>query len=140
TYGLERLAMYLQGVDSVYDLVYSDGQFGKVTYGDVFNQNEVEQSTYNFEQANVEKLFELFSFYESEANRLIEAELPLPADEQVMKASHTFNLLDARRAISVTERQRYIVRVLTLARSIAQIGRAWCREGSRARGARCHEE
>lgn len=119
TYGLERLAMYLQGVDSVYDLVYSDGQFGKVTYGDVFHQNEVEQSTYNFEQANVEKLFELFSFYESEANRLIEAELPLPAYEMVMKASHTFNLLDARRAISVTERQRYILRVRTLARSIA---------------------
>ena len=119
TYGLERLAMYLQGVDSVYDLVYSDGQFGKVTYGDVFHQNEVEQSTYNFEHANVDKLFELFSFYESEANRLIEAELPLPAYEMVMKASHTFNLLDARRAISVTERQRYILRVRTLARAIA---------------------
>ncbi|NLY59441.1 MAG: glycine--tRNA ligase subunit alpha [Gammaproteobacteria bacterium] len=119
TYGLERLAMYLQGVDSVYDLVYSDGPFGKVTYGDVFHQNEVEQSTYNFEYANVDKLFELFSFYESEANRLIEAELPLPAYEMVMKASHTFNLLDARRAISVTERQRYILRVRTLARAIA---------------------
>ncbi len=119
TYGLERLAMYLQGVDSVYDLVYSDGPFGVVTYGDVFHQNEVEQSTYNFEQANVDKLFDLFGFYESEANRLIEAELPLPAYEMVMKASHTFNLLDARRAISVTERQRYILRVRTLARAIA---------------------
>lgn len=120
TYGLERLAMYLQGVDSVYDLVYSDGQFGKVTYGDVFHQNEVEQSIYNFEQANVDKLFELFDFYESEAERLIALELPLPTYEMVLKASHTFNLLDARRAISVTERQRYILRVRNLARAVAQ--------------------
>jgi glycyl-tRNA synthetase alpha chain len=120
TYGLERLAMYLQGVDSVYDLVYSDGPFGKVTYGDVFHQNEVEQSTYNFEHANVEKLLELFDFYECEANRLMVTELPLPAYEMVIKASHTFNLLDARRAISVTERQRYILRVRALSRAIAQ--------------------
>ena len=120
TYGLERLAMYLQGVDSVYDLVWTKGQFGTVTYGDVFHQNEVEQSTYNFEYANVEKMFELFDFYEAEATRLIEAELPLPAYEQVIKASHSFNLLDARGAISVTERQRYILRVRTLARSIGQ--------------------
>lgn len=120
TYGLERLAMYLQGVDSVYDLVYSDGPFGKVTYGDVFHQNEVEQSTYNFEHANVEKQLELFDFYESEANRLIAAELPLPAYEMVIKASHTFNLLDARRAISVTARQQYILRVRSLSRAIAQ--------------------
>ncbi len=120
TYGLERLAMYLQGVDSVYDLVWTKGQFGTVTYGDVFHQNEVEQSTYNFEQAPVDKLFEFFDFYESEANRLIQAELALPAYEQVVKASHTFNLLDARGAISVTERQRYILRVRTLARAIAQ--------------------
>ncbi|KRI43677.1 glycine--tRNA ligase subunit alpha, partial [Acinetobacter baumannii] len=120
TYGLERLAMYLQGVDSVYDLVWTKGQFGTVTYGDVFHQNEVEQSTYNFEYAPVDKLFELFDFYESEANRLMEAKLPLPAYEQVVKASHTFNLLDARGAISVTERQRYILRVRTLARAIAQ--------------------
>ena len=120
TYGLERLAMYLQGVDSVYDLVWTKGQFGTVTYGDVFHQNEVEQSTYNFEYAPVEKLFELFDFYESEAVRLIEAKLSLPAYEQVVKASHTFNLLDARGAISVTERQRYILRVRTLARAIAQ--------------------
>lgn len=120
TYGLERLAMYLQGVDSVYDLIWTDGPFGKVTYGDVFHQNEVEQSTFNFEHANVPKLFELFDFYESEANRLIELELPLPTYEMVLKASHTFNLLDARRAISVTERQRYILRVRTLARAVAQ--------------------
>lgn len=120
TYGLERLAMYLQGVDSVYDLVWTKGQFGTVTYGDVFHQNEVEQSTYNFEYAPVEKLFELFDFYESEATRLIEAELSLPAYEQVVKASHTFNLLDARGAISVTERQRYILRVRGLSRAIAQ--------------------
>ncbi|MFX4335928.1 glycine--tRNA ligase subunit alpha, partial [Acinetobacter baumannii] len=93
TYGLERLAMYLQGVDSVYDLVWTDGPFGKVTYGDVFHQNEVEQSTFNFEHANVPKLFELFDFYESEANRLIALELPLPTYEMVLKASHTFNLL-----------------------------------------------
>ena len=120
TYGLERLAMYLQGVDSVYDLVWTKGQFGTVTYGDVFHQNEVEQSTYNFEYANVEKMFDLFDFYEAEATRLMEAELPLPAYEQVIKASHSFNLLDARGAISVTERQRYILRVRTLARAIAQ--------------------
>ncbi len=120
TYGLERLCMYLQGVDSVYDLIWTDGPFGKVTYGDVFHQNEVEQSTYNFEHANVAKLFELFDFYESESNHLMAAELPLPAYEMVVKASHTFNLLDARGAISVTERQRYILRVRGLARAIAQ--------------------
>ncbi|WP_068829001.1 glycine--tRNA ligase subunit alpha [Pseudomonas sp. BMS12] len=120
TYGLERLAMYLQGVDSVYDLVYSDGPFGKVTYGDVFHQNEVEQSTFNFEHANVDKLFDLFDFYEAEANRLMDLQLPLPAYEMVIKASHSFNLLDARRAISVTARQQYILRVRTLSRNIAQ--------------------
>ncbi len=120
TYGLERLAMYLQGVDSVYDLVWTDGPFGKVTYGDVFHQNEVEQSTYNFEHANVDKLFELFDFYEAEANRLIDLQLPLPTYEMVVKASHTFNLLDARRAISVTARQQYILRVRALARAVAQ--------------------
>jgi glycyl-tRNA synthetase alpha chain len=120
TYGLERLCMYLQGVDSVYDLVWTDGPFGKVTYGDVFHQNEVEMSTFNFEHANVTKLFELFDYYEAESNSLMEKELPLPAYEMVVKASHTFNLLDARRAISVTERQRYILRVRTLARNIAK--------------------
>lgn len=120
TYGLERLAMYIQGVDSVYDLVWADGEFGKITYGDVFHQNEVEQSTYNFEHANVAKLFELFDFYESEADKLVAVNLPLPAYEMVLKASHTFNLLDARGAISVTERQRFILRVRTLARKVAE--------------------
>ncbi|OOR89762.1 glycine--tRNA ligase subunit alpha [Moraxella caviae] len=119
TYGLERLAMYIQGVDSVYDLVWADGEFGRVTYGDVFHQNEVEQSTYNFEHANVDKLFELFDFYESEADKLVDVALPLPAYEMVLKASHTFNLLDARGAISVTERQRFILRVRNLAKKVA---------------------
>lgn len=119
TYGLERLAMYIQGVDSVYDLVWTDGEFGRVTYGDVFHQNEVEQSTYNFEYADVNKLFELFDFCEKEADRLVGVNLPLPAYEMVLKASHSFNLLDARGAISVTERQRFILRVRTLARKVA---------------------
>ncbi|MPY08498.1 glycine--tRNA ligase subunit alpha [Moraxella catarrhalis] len=119
TYGLERLAMYIQGVDSVYDLVWADGEFGRVTYGDVFHQNEVEQSTYNFEYADISKLFELFDFYEHEADRLVGVNLPLPAYEMVLKASHAFNLLDARGAISVTERQRFILRVRTLARKVA---------------------
>ena len=120
TYGLERLAMYIQGVDSVYDLVWTDGEFGRVTYGDVFHQNEVEQSTYNFEHADVAKMFELFDFYESQADKLVGLNLPLPAYEMVLKASHTFNLLDARGAISVTERQRFILRVRTLARKVEQ--------------------
>lgn len=120
TYGLERIAMYLQGVDSVYDLVWTDGPFGRVTYGDVFLQNEIEMSTFNFEQANVEELFQQFDFFEAESARLIDAKLPLPAYEYVLKASHTFNLLDARHAISVTERQRYILRVRTIARAVAQ--------------------
>ncbi|OAV06281.1 glycine--tRNA ligase subunit alpha [Moraxella catarrhalis] len=119
TYGLERLAMYIQGVDSVYDLVWADGEFGRVTYGDVFHQNEVEQSTYNFEHADVAKLFELFDFYEEQADKLVTVNLPLPAYEMVLKASHAFNLLDARGAISVTERQRFILRVRTLARKVA---------------------
>ena len=120
TYGLERLAMYIQGVDSVYDLVWSDGPFGKVTYGDVFLQNEVEMSTFNFEHANVDELFKQFDLFEGESSKLIDAGLPLPAYEYVLKASHTFNLLDARKAISVTERQRFILRVRTLARAVAQ--------------------
>jgi glycyl-tRNA synthetase alpha chain len=120
TYGLERIAMYLQGVSSVYDLVWSDGPMGKVTYGDVFHQNEVEMSAYNFEQAEVESLFATFDTCERESERMIEEGLPLPAYELVLKASHTFNLLDARKAISVTERQRYILRVRTLARAVAQ--------------------
>ena len=120
TYGLERLAMYIQGVDSVYDLVWSDGPFGKVSYGDVFLQNEVEMSTFNFEHANVDELFKQFDLFEGESSKLIDAGLPLPAYEYVLKASHTFNLLDARKAISVTERQRFILRVRTLARAVAQ--------------------
>jgi len=120
TYGLERIAMYLQGVESVYDLVWTEGPHGAITYGDVFHQNEVEQSAYNFEHADVNFLFGLFDQCEKESDRLIEAGLPLPAYEQVLKASHTFNLLDARHAISVTERQRFILRVRTLARAVAQ--------------------
>ena len=120
TYGLERIAMYLQGVSSVYDLVWSDGPMGKVTYGDVFHQNEVEMSEYNFDHADVDSLFTNFDNYERESARMIEAGLPLPAYELVLKASHTFNLLDARKAISVTERQRFILRVRTLARAVAQ--------------------
>jgi glycyl-tRNA synthetase alpha chain len=120
TYGLERIAMYLQGVDSVYDLVWTNGPEGPVTYGDVFHQNEVEQSTYNFEHANVPALFIAFDECEAASQKLIEAGLPLPAYEQVLKASHQFNLLDARHAISVTERQRFILRVRTLARAVAQ--------------------
>ena len=121
TYGLERIAMYLQGVESVYDLVWTRAPGGtRVTYGDVFHQNEVEQSGYNFEQADTGSLFSWFDVCERESTRLIDEGLPLPAYEQVLKSSHTFNLLDARKAISVTERQRYILRVRTLARAVAQ--------------------
>ncbi|MGB0223308.1 MULTISPECIES: glycine--tRNA ligase subunit alpha [unclassified Marinobacterium] len=121
TYGLERLAMYVQEVDSVYDLIWSKAPDGTVvTYGDVFHQNEVEQSTYNFEYADVPHLFSNFEHYEKECQKLLDVGLPLPAYEQVMKASHTFNLLDARHAISATERQRYILRVRTLARGVAE--------------------
>lgn len=112
--------MYLQGVDSIYDLVWTNGPEGVVTYGDVFHQNEVEMSTFNFEEADVEQLFKTFDHCEQESLRLIEKNLPLPAYEMVMKASHAFNLLDARHAISVTERQRFILRVRTLARGVAQ--------------------
>ncbi|MCK5819391.1 MAG: glycine--tRNA ligase subunit alpha [Psychromonas sp.] len=120
TYGLERLAMYVQEVDSIYDLVWTDGSMGRVTYGDIFHQNEVEQSCYNFEHANVDFLFIQFDEYEKESKKLIEADLPLPAYELAMKASHIFNLLDARHAISVTERQRYILRIRGLSKSVAQ--------------------
>jgi glycyl-tRNA synthetase alpha chain len=120
TYGLERLAMYLQDVDNVYDLVWTVGPQGVVTYGDVFHQNEVEQSAYNFEHADVPALLHWFEVCEGEAARLVELALPLPAYDQVCKASHAFNLLDARRAISVTERQRYILRVRTIAKAVAQ--------------------
>lgn len=119
TYGLERIAMYLQGVSSVYDLVWSEGPNGKVTYGDVFLQNEVEMSEYNFDHAHVESLFTTFDTCERESKKMIEAGLPLPAYELVLKASHTFNLLDARKAISVTERQRFILRVRKLAQAVA---------------------
>ena len=120
TYGLERIAMYLQGVDSIYDLIWARGPAGDVTYGDVFHQNEVEMSHYNFEEADTQYLFAQFDHCESEASRLIEQNLPLPAYEMVMKASHAFNLLDARHAISVTERQRFILRVRALSREVAQ--------------------
>ena len=116
TYGLERLAMYLQGKESVYDLEYTDG----LSYGDVFHQNEVEQSTYNFEHSNVDFLFNAFTAYETTAEQLIAAQLALPAYEQVLKAGHTFNLLDARGAISVTERAAYIGRIRNLARAVGK--------------------
>ncbi len=116
TYGLERLAMSLQGVENVFDLKWTDS----VSYGDVYHQNEVEQSKYNFEHSNVEWLFKLFGEFESEAKRLMEHKLTLPAFEMVMKCSHTFNLLDARGAISTTERAAYIGRVRALSRAVAQ--------------------
>jgi glycyl-tRNA synthetase alpha chain len=119
TYGLERLAMYLQGVESVYDLVWTDGAAGRVTYGDVYHQNEVEQSAFNFEHADIASLFAEFDQREKNCKALLEAALPLPAYEQTLKASHVVNLLDARKAISVTERQRYILRVRALARAVA---------------------
>ena len=124
TYGIERLAMYLQGVENVYDLVWAQTPDGQtVTYGDVYHQNEVEQSTYNFEYANVDLLLQNFNNFEAEARRLLEIEnasLILPAYEQVLKAGHTFNMLDARGAISVTERATYIGRIRNLSRIVAQ--------------------
>ena len=120
TYGLERLAMYIQGVDSVYDLVWTRDGDRVVRYGDVYHQNEVEQSTYNFELADTVELFHRFDQAESECKRLIERELALPAYERVLEASHSFNLLDARSAISVTERQAFILRVRTLAKLCAE--------------------
>ncbi len=115
TYGLERIAMYLQGVDSLFDIVWTEG----VRYGEVYHQNEVEFSTYNFDQADTEALFRHFGEFEAESQRLMEAGLPLPAYDMVLKASHSFNLLDARHAISVTERARYIGRIRALARAVA---------------------
>jgi glycyl-tRNA synthetase alpha chain len=124
TYGLERLAMYLQGKENVFDLLWTsskrDGVEHELTYGDVYLQNEIEQSTYNFEQSNADELFKLFGLFESEAKRLLEAKLPLPGYEMILKAAHTFNLLDARGAISVTERAAYIGRIRTLSRLVAQ--------------------
>ena len=120
TYGIERLAMYLQGVDNLYDLVWSRGPQGDISYGDIYHQNEVEQSTYNFELADTDALFHWFDVCEAQCRLLVEKQLPLPAYEQVMKASHAFNLLDARHAISVTERQRFILRVRALSRAVAE--------------------
>jgi len=120
TFGIERLAMYIQGVDSLYDLVWSRGPQGVVTYGDIYHQNEVEQSTYNFELADTDALFHWFDVCEAQCRLLVDKQLPLPAYEQVMKASHAFNLLDARHAISVTERQRFILRVRALSRAVAE--------------------
>ena len=116
TYGLERLAMYLQGKENVFDLVWVDG----VTYGDVYRQNEVEQSRYNFELADTAMLVRHFGDFEGQAKRLISEQCVLPAYEMVIRCSHAFNLLDARGAISVTERQAYIARVRALARLVAQ--------------------
>ena len=121
TYGLERLAMYLQGVDNVYDLIWTRGPHGDVSYGDIYLQNEREMSAYNFEHADTDKLSEWFEACASECEKLIELGLALPAYEQMAKASHTFNLLDARGAIGVTERQRYILRVRALAQQVARL-------------------
>ncbi len=120
TYGLERLAMYLQDVSSIYDIVWADGPLGRITYGDVYHQNEVEQSRYNFEEADIDYLFNTFDHAEHESERLIGLNLALPAYEQMLVASHVFNLLDARQAISVSERQRFILRIRALARAVAE--------------------
>ncbi len=116
TYGLERLAMYIQGVDSIYDLRWNQDY----SYGDIYHQNEVEMSKYNFELADVDELFHQFDFFEQQSLKMSEQDLPLPSYEMVLKASHTFNLLDARHAISVTERARYIGRVRNMAKAVAQ--------------------
>ncbi len=121
TYGLERLAMYLQDQNSIYDLIWAETPGGIVTYGDVYHQNEVEQSAYNFEHAPVEILLDNFNNSEKQCRDLLAKKLPLPAYEQVLKASHNFNLLDARKAISVTERQQYILRVRGMAKSVAEM-------------------
>ena len=120
TYGLERLALYLQGVEDFKQLIWTETPSGIVTYADVYHQYEVEMSSFNFDLADVDALFTQFDFFEKEAGRFLDEGLPLPAYEYVMKASHAFNLLDARHAISVTERQRFILRVRTLARNVAQ--------------------
>ena len=120
TYGLERIAMYLQNVESVFDLTWSDGPLGTVSYGDMFHQNEVEMSRYNFEEADTDMLFARFDEAERQCGALVGKNLPLAAYDFVLDASHTFNLLDARHAISVSERQRFILRVRTLARAVAE--------------------
>jgi glycyl-tRNA synthetase alpha chain len=111
--------MYIQGKESIFDIVWTDGPSGTITYGDVFHQNEVEQSAYNFEKADIPVLFAQFDTHEAACERLLVDRLVLPAYEQMVKASHSFNLLDARHAVSVTERQRFILRVRTLARAVA---------------------
>ena len=119
TYGLERLALYLQGVEDFQDLVWTETPEGKTTYSDIFHQYEVEMSTFNFDSASIQGLQEQFNFYEAEVNRMLSAGLPFPAYEYVLKASHAFNLLESRRAISVTERQRYILRVRGISKLVA---------------------
>jgi glycyl-tRNA synthetase alpha chain len=120
TYGLERLAMYLQHVESIFDIVWADGPLGRITYRDVYHQNEVEQSKYNFDEADVDALFNAFDQREEACEQLIESGLALPAYERMLEASHLFNLLDARQAVSVSERQRFILRVRTMARAVAE--------------------
>ena len=120
TYGLERIAMYVQNVQSVYDLTWNTNSQGRVSYGDVFHQNEVEMSHFNFTHANTDFLFSYFDNYEQECIKLIDQKLSLPAYEMILKASHVFNLLDARHAISVTERQRYILRVREMSKAVAE--------------------
>ncbi len=119
SYGLERLAMYLQDVESIFDIVWTDGPLGRISYRDVYHQNEVEQSRYNFELADIDSLFNAFDLAEHDCQRLIELKLALPAYEQMLVASHTFNLLDARQAMSVSERQRFILRVRDMSKSVA---------------------
>jgi len=119
TYGLERLAMYLQDVESIFDIIWTDGPLGRISYRDVYHQNEVEQSKYNFELADIDSLFHAFDLAEHDCQRLIRLDLALPAYEQMLTASHTFNLLDARQAISVSERQRFILRVRDMAKAVA---------------------
>ena len=120
SYGLERMAMYLQNKDSVFDLLWGTTPEGEISYGDIYHQNEIEMSTYNFELADTDSLFQWFDTCESECMKLVEKKLPLPDYEMVLKASHSFNFLDARHAISVTERQRFILRVRTLSKAVAQ--------------------
>ena len=120
TYGLERIAMCLQNCSDLFELAWSRTRKAKVTYGDIYHQNEVEMSRYNFDLANTDALFNWFDVCEKESQKLIEEGLPIPAYEMTMKASHSFNLLDARGAISVTERQRYILRIRSLSREVAQ--------------------
>ena len=120
TYGLERLAMYLQEVDNIFDIIWTDGPLGRISYRDVYYQNELEQSKYNFELADIDALFNVFDLAEHDCQRLIELKLALPAYEKMLVASHTFNLLDARQAISVNERQRFILRIRDMSKSVAQ--------------------